>query len=102
MTGLLQLNLLSPLALAFALGIFAKLIKSELSIPKEFYTGMSIYLLLALGLKGGVELSHTTFSAIALPAAVTIFLGVLTPISSYLVLRRLGKSRTRHADRIVA
>jgi hypothetical protein len=91
MTGFLVLNLLSPLALAFALGVFAKFIKSELTIPKEFYTGMSIYLLLALGLKGGVELSRTTLGAIALPAAATIFLGAVTPVTSYLVLRKLGK-----------
>ncbi len=53
MWDLLQINLCSPLSLAFVLGIVSRLIRSELSIPRELYTSLSIYLLLALGLKGG-------------------------------------------------
>ena len=45
----------------------------------------------ALGLKGGVELSHSSLAAISGPAFVTILLGCLTPVSAYLVLRKLGK-----------
>jgi hypothetical protein len=86
----IQHNLLSPLSLAFGLGIVARLIKSELTIPREIYAGISIYLLLALGLKGGVELSHSSLAAIFWPALITIALGCLTPLTSYAVLRRLG------------
>jgi uncharacterized protein len=88
---ILRANLLSPLVLAFALGIVARLLKSELSLPKDLYASLSIYLLLALGLKGGVELSETSFHAIALPALATITLGIITPISAFLALRYLGK-----------
>ncbi len=91
MLDLLRINLCSPLTLSFALGVFARLVKSELALPRDIYTGLSIYLLFALGLKGGVELSHSSLAEIAGPAFVTILLGCLTPISSYLVLRRLGK-----------
>jgi hypothetical protein len=52
---------------------------------------LSIYLLFALGLKGGVELSHASYAAIAGPAAVTLLLGCITPITSYLVLRYAGR-----------
>lgn len=90
MTELLQTNLLSPLTLAFALGIAAKLLRSDLALPKDVYAGLSIYLLFAIGLKGGVALSQTPLSEIALPAAVTILVGIITPVVAYLALRRLG------------
>lgn len=88
---ILKANLLSPIVLAFALGVFARLVRSELSLPKDLYASLSIYLLLALGLKGGVELSESSFQAIAWPGFVTILLGCLTPVSAYFLLRRLGK-----------
>ncbi len=88
---ILKANLLSPIVLAFALGIFAKLVRSELSLPKDLYASLSIYLLLALGLKGGVELSHSSVDSIALPALVTLLLGCITPISAYFLLRKLGR-----------
>lgn len=88
---LVKFNLLSPLVLAFVLGVFAKVVRSELSLPKDIYTGISLYLLLALGLKGGVELSLTTFQEIAYPGIATILLGIITPISAYLAFRSLGR-----------
>lgn len=102
MLDLLRINLCSPLTLSFALGVFARLVKSELTLPRDLYTGLSIYLLFALGLKGGVELSHSSLSEIAGPALVTILLGCITPISSYLVLRRLGKFSVPDAAGIAA
>jgi len=89
--GILKTNLLSPIVLAFALGMAARLFRSELRLPKDLYASLSIYLLFALGLKGGVELSHASYAAIAAPAAVTLLLGCITPISSYLVLRHVGR-----------
>ena len=88
--------------LAFAFGIICRLIKSELSIPRDLYTSLSIYLLLALGLKGGVELSHVEWRELFLPALVTILLGCLTPVSSYLTLRHLGKFSIADAAGIAA
>lgn len=99
---LLRTNLLSPLVLAFLLGIFARVIRSDLSIPKDLYTSLSIYLLLALGLKGGVELAETEFAAIAMPALATLFLGVLTPISAFLLLRHAGRFRAIDAAAMAA
>lgn len=91
MGDVLRINLCSPLTLSFALGVFARLVRSELSLPRDLYSALSIYLLFALGLKGGVELSHSSLASISGPAFITILLGCLTPISAYLVLRRLGK-----------
>ena len=91
MLDVLRLNLVSPLTLCFALGVFAKLIRSQLALPRDLYASLSIYLLFALGLKGGVELSHSSLREIVAPAAVTLLLGFITPITSFLVLRRIGR-----------
>jgi hypothetical protein len=97
-----QSNICSPMVLAFAFGIICRLIKSELAIPRDLYTTLSIYLLFALGLKGGVELSHSEWRQLLLPAVVTIVLGCLTPISSFLTLRYLGRFSIADAAGIAA
>lgn len=102
MGAILRQNLLSPIALAFALGVFAKLVRSEFQLPKDVYMGISIYLLLALGLHGGAELAHAPLAAIAWPALVTIVLGLITPITSYVVLRRIGRFGVQDAAGIAA
>ncbi len=102
MWDVLRANLLSPLTLSFALGVFAKIIRSELSLPRELYTSLSIYLLFSLGLKGGVELSHSTLGQISGPAAATLLLGCLTPVTAYLILRKAGKFSVADAAGIAA
>lgn len=88
---MLQANLLSPVTLAFGLGVIAKLARSELSLPKELYTSLSIYLLFALGIKGGLELRHAELREILWPAAVTILLGCVTPVTAFLGMRYVGR-----------
>ncbi|MFD3004523.1 sodium-dependent bicarbonate transport family permease [Thermus tengchongensis] len=86
---LLRLNLLSPMVLAFALGVAARLLKSDLAFPEALYTALSIYLLFAIGFKGGVELSKTPWGVLLLPLAATLFLGLARSLSGYLAARRL-------------
>jgi hypothetical protein len=88
---LLQLNLLSPVVLAFLLGVIATLLKSDLRIPDDIYKALSIYLLLAIGLKGGAALSETQLSVIWLPLLVTLLVGAVTPIWCFAILRKLGR-----------
>lgn len=95
-------NLVSPIVLAFVLGILAKIIKSDLEIPRPLYQALSIYLLLAIGLKGGVELSTTPFSEFIGPAVITVFLGCITPIIAFLVLRYLGKMDITNSSAVAA
>jgi uncharacterized protein len=99
---LLLANLLSPVILAFVLGVIASLIRSDLRLPEAIYNALAIYLLLAIGLKGGVELSRTPLHEFLWPAVVTLFLGVLTPITAYNVLRRLGRMDRVNASAIAA
>lgn len=95
-------NFASPVVLAFALGILAKLFQSDLEIPRPLYQGLSIYLLLAIGLKGGVALSETPFEEFAYPGLVTLALGLITPLSAFTVLRFMGKFDLVNASAIAA
>lgn len=88
---ILSTSLLSPMTLSFCLGAAARLVRSELTVPKDVYAGISLFLLFAIGLKGGYELSHATAAAIIGPALVTVALGILTPISAFVILRRIGR-----------
>ncbi|MBL8087161.1 MAG: sodium-dependent bicarbonate transport family permease [Chthonomonas sp.] len=89
--SILQANLLSPMVLAFLLGALATIIKSDLSLPEGLYTSLSMYLLFAIGLKGGVELSLTPIEHIIWPVLATIALSLLTTGIAYFASRKLGK-----------
>jgi len=92
-------NLLDPVVLCFVVGVFGGLMKSDLRLPEQLYDSLSIYLLFALGLKGGVELARATLSDLAFPFVSAILLGIIVPLIAYRVLRSLGKlSRTDSAS----
>jgi len=98
----LSSNLFSPIILMFVLGIAASLLRSDLRLPESIYNALAIYLLLAIGLKGGVELHKTPLSEFFWPALVTLILGILTPVTAYNILRRLGKLDRLNASAIAA
>ena len=102
MTEILLASLLSPVVLAFVLGALAVVVKSDLEIPEPLYQALSIYLLLAIGLKGGVALSETPLAEVIGPVLVTLLLGVVTPIIAYNVLRRLGRMDRTNAAALAA
>lgn len=54
---------LDPVILFFLMGLVAGLLKSELRLPPAIYEFLSVLLLVAIGLKGGVELSKQSFGA---------------------------------------
>jgi hypothetical protein len=101
-SDLLVSNLLSPVVLAFVLGIVARLSGSDLRLPRDIYSALSIYLLFAIGLKGGHELARTQAAEVAVPALATIGIGIVTPMAAYLVLRRLGRFDVANAAGIAA
>jgi uncharacterized protein len=100
--GLVQINILSPVVLAFALGILAVLVRSDLKFPEGLDTVLSIYLLLAIGLKGGMELSRTPLAEFWKPCLATLLLGLLIPILCYAVLRGPGRFSVADAAAIAA
>lgn len=99
---ILLANLLSPVVLAFALGVVASLVRSDLEFPSALYQSLSIYLLFAIGLKGGAELSVTPVSTFLGPVLVTILLGVATPMIAYFVLRKAGQMDRTNAAALAA
>lgn len=84
-------NLISPIVLCFVLGAIARWVKSDFELPDAVYQALSIYLLLAIGLKGGVAVSKTPIQELIGPALITLALGIITPLSAYFAMRKIGK-----------
>ncbi|HSO06337.1 MAG TPA: sodium-dependent bicarbonate transport family permease, partial [Pelomicrobium sp.] len=82
---------MEPVVLFFVLGVAAGLLRSDLKIPGALYEALSIYLLLAIGLKGGVELARHSLASIVLPSLAVIALGLVIPLIAFGVLRLLGR-----------
>ena len=82
-------NATSPPVLAFVLGLIAVAIKSDLRLPEALYQGLSIYLLLGIGIKGGVALSEANIAEVALPILGTLFLGVTIPVLAFWVVGKI-------------
>lgn len=85
-------NLLAPPLLFFVLGIVAARVRSDLAIPAAIAQGLSIYLLAAIGLKGGWRLRDAGFSGeIALQLAAAVALGLAIAVIAFLLLDRLSR-----------
>ena len=82
-------NFLDPAILFFIFGVFAGCVKSNLEIPPQISRFLSLYLLMALGLKGGFALQKSGLtSEIGLSLGLAVFLAIIIPIIGYLLLRR--------------
>ena len=82
-------NLLDPAILFFLLGVLAGAIKSNLEIPPAISRFLSLYLLMALGLKGGFALSQSGLTAnVGISLAAAIVLAICIPLMGYWFLRR--------------
>ena len=80
-------NLTQVAVLAFALGFLATWLRSDLRLPDAVYSLLSTYLLLGIGIKGGVGLRSSHLPSLALPALATVALGVVIPFLAFAVLR---------------
>ena len=82
-------NLLDPAILFFLLGVIAGAIKSNLEIPPAISRFLSLYLLMALGLKGGFALSQSGLTAnVGISLAAAMVLAIFIPLMGYWFLRR--------------
>jgi hypothetical protein len=97
----IRANLLSPAVLFFVLGVIAALTKSDLKFPEPIYVGLTIYLLIAIGFKGGVAIAEAGLAKVWLPALAAMVLGAVIPLWTYPVLR-LGKLSAVDAAAIAA
>jgi hypothetical protein len=84
-------SLTSIPVLAFALGIIASRLKTDMSISKSAVEIISFVLLLAIGLKGGFALRQTGLADTVVPIGATLFLGCLIPLLAFVVLRLVRK-----------
>ncbi len=91
---LMRMNILSPMILAFALGVIVTLVKSDLRIPDQIYTIISIYLLFSIGLEGGFSLSEASIADFIGPALVAAGIGAFIPLWSFTALRRFTRLDT--------
>lgn len=85
-------TLLSPIVLFFVLGLGAALLRSQMTVPEAFAKGLAIYLMMAIGLKGGVEMSKASLTPDVFGlAAVAILLSFGLPFLAYMLLRFISK-----------
>jgi hypothetical protein len=86
---LLLSNLTNPTLLFFVLGIVATTVKSDLEIPPSTSKFISLYLLFAIGFKGGQELAHSPFSSeILYSLGFGLLVAALIPLYTFFILRR--------------
>ena len=83
-------SLLDPAILFFVFGVVAGAVRSNLEIPPQISRFLSLYLLMALGLKGGFALAHSGLTAeVATTLACAVALALIVPVIGYQILKRL-------------
>lgn len=83
-------TLLDPAILFFVFGVLAGMLRSNLQIPAPISRFLSLYLLMALGLKGGFALAHSGLTLeVAGTLGIAVLLAMVVPLLGYPLLRRL-------------
>ncbi|UCE32679.1 MAG: sodium-dependent bicarbonate transport family permease [Burkholderiales bacterium] len=93
---------MDPVVLFFLLGVFARLVRSDLRLPEALYETLSIFLLLAIGIKGGVELAKLPLAPLLPQIVAAALLGFAIPFVAFPVLRGLGRFGAPDAASIAA
>jgi len=106
MTEILELaagNLISPIILSFVLGLTAALARSDLTIPEAVAKGMSIYLLFAIGFKGGAGVAaHGVDTTLILTLIVATILSFGLPFIGYALLSVISRFGTINKAAVAA
>jgi hypothetical protein len=96
-------NLLSPMILCFALGLFAALARSELTVPEAAAKALSIYLLFAIGFKGGVAVAdHGVDARLMSALAAGVVLSFALPFVAFGLLRGMTRLSVTDAAAVAA
>lgn len=96
-------NLLTPMILCFALGVAASLARSELTIPEAAAKTMSIYLLFAIGFKGGVAVNdHGLDASLGLAILGGVVLSFGLPFVAFALLKVLTRLSVIDAAAVAA
>lgn len=85
-------NLATPMILFFVLGFISTIIKSDIEIPQAISKALAIYFMIAIGFKGGVEISKTGIDKGLYDSIVnSILIGVTTPLIAFIILKYIGR-----------
>jgi hypothetical protein len=96
-------NLLSPVVLFFLLGVGAAIARSDLTIPEAVAKFLALYLMMAIGLKGGVEVAKQGLtSTLILAVLAGLALSFLIPLLAYAILRGVTKLSAVDAAAVAA
>ncbi|MEX1666600.1 sodium-dependent bicarbonate transport family permease [Zhongshania arctica] len=96
------MNVTDPIILFFLLGLVAGLLRSELRLPASIYEFVSILLLLAIGLKGGIELAKQPFGDLLPDMVAVVAMGFFLALLAFPVLLYLGRFKRADAASIAA
>ncbi len=91
-----------PVVLFFLLGAVAGLLRSDLKIPASIYDFLSLYLLLAIGLMGGVKLAEQPLGDLVLPSIAILLVGSVIPLIAFPILKLAGRLSRANAASIAA
>lgn len=91
-----------PVVLFFVLGVAAGLLRSDLKIPGSIYDALSIYLLIAIGLQGGVKLADYPLGTVFLDGVVILLVAAAIPLLAFSVLRHFGRMNRADSASIAA
>ena len=95
--------LTSPVILFFVLGLLAAFARSDLEIPEAIAKGMSLYLMAAIGLKGGIEVAESGLDGTVLAAlAAGIAAGFMMPVYAFWLLKGFGRLDRLNAGAVAA
>lgn len=94
--------MIDPAVFFFIVGVLVSLAKVDIKLPRSIYEVVSIFLLLTIGIKGGIELSQHSFTVLAPKIAAVFALGVTLPLLAYPILKRIGKFNKQDAASIAA
>lgn len=96
-------NLISPIILCFALGVAASLARSDLAVPEAAAKALSIYLLFAIGFKGGVAVSdHGLSGQLAGALIAGAVLSAALPMLAFAILRAVTRLSVTDAAAVAA
>lgn len=95
-------NLLSPVVLCFVLGALAAALRSDLAMPEAVAKGLAIYLMLAIGLKGGTAMAESGGAGAVTAILLAVAISFLLPVVGFGLLRGLAKTPVADAAAIAA
>ncbi len=96
-------NLTSPMILFFILGFISTILKSDIEIPEVITKTLAIYFMIAIGLKGGFEISKSGIDSSLYSSIVnSLLIGMIVPFIAFLILKYVGKFDSTNSGAIAA